>query len=247
MWPCTYFGQEHWVETKETHFVELPPKDKLQPINGYGSQRVLTEGDSRLLPEYRDPTQKTMNMTLKSISVAPRAFEIPNFLSETEVDHILQLAGGITLTRSSVGDVGSGQSKSEGGASDTRTSLNSWVKREMSPILDAIYRRAADVLRIDEALLRPRDNKERTDWPSKSSLAEHLQLVHYDPGQEYTAHHDFGFSDLSDLQGARFSTLLLYLNDEGLVGGETTFPRWVNAESFERLKVQPKAGKVSLD
>ena len=73
-----------------------------------------------------------------------------------------------------------------------------------------------------------------------------VRLVHYDPGQEYTAHHDFGFSDLSELQGARFSTLLLYLNDEGLIGGETTFPRYVNAESFDKLKVKPEEGKVSL-
>ena len=46
--------------------------------------------------------------------------------------------------------------------------------------------------------------------------------------------------------GARFATLLLYLNDEGLVGGETTFPRFVNAETFDKLKVQPKEGKAVL-
>lgn len=129
---------------------------------------------------------------------------------------------------------------------DTRTSFNSWVERDRSPVVDAIYRRAGDVMRIDEALLRNRDKDERPDFPTKGSLAEHLQLVHYDPGQEYTAHHDFGFSDLSELQGARFATLLLYLNDEGLVGGETTFPRWVNAEAFDKLKVKPKEGKVRL-
>lgn len=44
----------------------------------------------------------------------------------------------------------------------------------------------------------------------------------------------------------RFATLLFYLNDEGLEGGETSFPRWQNAETFERLAVTPKAGKAVL-
>ena len=45
--------------------------------------------------------------------------------------------------------------------------------------------------------------------------------------------------------GARFATVLFYLND-GMVGGETEFPRWVNAETFEGLKVKPEAGKAVL-
>jgi hypothetical protein len=44
----------------------------------------------------------------------------------------------------------------------------------------------------------------------------------------------------------RFATLLLYLNEEGLQGGETTFPRWKNAESFDQLRVKPEEGKVGV-
>ena len=29
-------------------------------------------------------------------------------------------------------------------------------------------------------------------------------------------------------------------------GGETSFPRWVNAETFEQLKVTPETGKAIL-
>ena len=29
-------------------------------------------------------------------------------------------------------------------------------------------------------------------------------------------------------------------------GGETSFPRWVNGESFHKLKVAPEAGKAVL-
>jgi len=63
---------------------------------------------------------------------------------------------------------------------------------------------------------------------------------------QYTAHHDFGYSRIDDPnKGARFATLLLYLNED-MTGGETSFPRWVNAESFDALKVKPEIGKAVL-
>jgi len=175
MWPCDHFGQQHWVTTRETHFVELPPESKLAQLGKVEETRVLKEGDPRALMEYRDTTQPAMNMTLTALSVAPRVFEIKNFLSRVEVDHILQVAGGITLDRSTVGDVGSGKSQAESGTTDTRTSRNAWVQRKRSPIIDAVYRRAGDLMRMDEALLRHRTKDERPDWPTKGSLAEHLQ------------------------------------------------------------------------
>jgi hypothetical protein len=185
-WPADYFGQQHWVTTKETHFVQMPPTEQLQVIEQQGKVRRLTDTQSRLLPEYRDPNQMIMNMTLKVLSCAPRVFEIQNFLSRTEVDHILQIAGGVTLSESGVGDGAAGESpdKAEVEKRKTRTSFNSWVGREASPIIDAIYRRAGDLLRIDEALLRHRPDGERPEIPYTSSLAEHLQLVHYDVTQQ---------------------------------------------------------------
>jgi prolyl 4-hydroxylase len=103
------------------------------------------------------------------------------------------------------------------------------------------------LLRIDEAYLRGRDKgeiPERDDY--LSTLAEDLQLVNYKHRQEYTSHHDFGYSRIDrGAQGARYATLLLYLN-EGMTGGETSFPRWVNAETFRELKVVPEAGKAIL-
>ena len=43
----------------------------------------------------------------------------------------------------------------------------------------------------------------------------------------------------------RYSTLLMYLN-EPIAGGETTFPRYANAESFHELAVKPETGKAVL-
>ena len=180
-------------------------------------------------------------MTLKVLSCAPRAFEIRNFLSDAETDHILNLAGVLNLSRSKTGD--SINTKDD---SETRTSFNTWVTREKDLVVDAIYRRTADLLRIDEALMRFRGDGEYSDLGTESSIAESLQLVRYQDGQEYTAHHDFGYSEVDDeRQPNRFATVLFYLND-GMVGGETEFPRWVNGETNSGLRVKPERGKAVL-
>ncbi len=171
-------------------------------------------------------------------------FEIPNFLSEAEVDHIMEIAKTTDLKPSSTGqDSGSASSEKK---TKTRTSFNTWVGRETDQIIDAIYRRSSDLLRIDEALLRYRSEDEHPNLPSKKSVAEQLQLVHYDVGQEYTAHHDFGYARAGDkIQGARFATLLFYLN-EPESGGETEFPRWYNGETSIGLQASPQKGKAVL-
>ena len=243
MWRADYFGQTHWVTSRETHFTDLPPSDLLAPIKVYGKKRVLSDDQPRLLSEYRK--EGILNMTLKVISCAPRVFEIPNFLSQVEVDHIMDLALAADLHLSLTGDSEAEKGEGEDGISKTRTSFNSWLERERSPIVDSVYRRAADLLRIDEALLRYRGDGEYPDLGSHKSIAESLQLVHYEGGQEYTAHHDFGYSAVDDeWQNARFATVLFYLN-EGMVGGSTEFPRWVNAETFHGLEAVPEVGKVS--
>jgi prolyl 4-hydroxylase len=239
MWRADSFGDAHWVETRETHFVSTPPDEELEPI--LQKNRKLSDP---VLLQHREPG--VFNMTMKVISCAPRAFEITNFLSQTEVNHILKISAGIDLQLSSTGDTDSAEERKKEDSRRTRTSFNSWLPREKSPIIDAIYRRAADLMRIDEALMRYRTLDEYPDLGTKKSIAESLQLVHYGLTQEYTAHHDFGFSRIGNkAQGARFATLLLYLN-EGMSGGETSFPRWVNAETFHELKVTPTVGKAVL-
>ena len=60
-------------------------------------------------------------------------------------------------------------------------------------------------------------------------LFETSQVLHYAPGQEFRAHHDYfdlgnpgHFEQLTS--GQRIATFLIYLND-GYTGGETAFPR----------------------
>ena len=188
MWRADYFGQQHWVTTRETHFDDhLPKLQDMDPIMTRGEKRQLKDTDPRIMADYRVPNQDVMNMTLKVLSCAPRVFEIPNFLSPSEVNHIVELAAGIDLKASSVGDVGSngvGNKKTTDNNLKTRTSFNSWVPREQSPIIDAIYRRAGDLLRIDETLLRHRGKTEYPNLSSTKPICESLQLVHYGLTQE---------------------------------------------------------------
>ena len=112
---------------------------------------------------------------------APRVFEINNFLSQTEVDHILYLTTGMSLHRSTTsGDTGEKTARNR--VRETRTSLNAWVYRERDAIVDTVYRRAADLLRIDEALLRPRSRDEYSHLSSQASLAEALQVSRWRGG-----------------------------------------------------------------
>ena len=166
--------------------------------------------------------------------------------------------------------------------SDTRTSKNTWVPRTASPILDAIYRRVADALRMDEALLRKRSPAEPQprhpstfgdeEWRILEPINEQMQIVHYDKTEEYTgkfnftsvlffvcfsgflltvlrfsapsspaAHHDFGYSE----PVSRSINFCIYLN-EGMKGGETSFPRWRNAHTDKGLDMKPEKGKAMI-
>jgi len=253
MWNADYFGQEHWVISKETHYVIEPPENLLQSLNHdelhSSSHEVLDR--NRHLADYREKNhddigsdgEPFLNMTVKVLSCAPRVFEIKNFLSQVEVDHIIHMATGMKLSLSTTSASDGSNRRADKG---TRTSKNSWVNRSKSPIIDSIYRRAADLMLIDEAMLRSRDKGERPDIKHTRTQAEDLQLVHYDVSEQYTAHHDFSYPSTSKTnQPARFATILFYLN-EGMRGGETTFPKWVNGETHNKLSVVPEIGKAVL-
>jgi prolyl 4-hydroxylase len=255
MWRADYFGQEHWVTTREVHYDRLPPAEHLQALPRLDRDRELANDDPRLLSNYRvagaetssssSSSLPTMNMTLKVLSCAPRVFEIANFLSPVEVQHILDIAHAKTLQDSSTGATTNANAKS---ANANRRSQNTWIFRDESPMMDSIYRRAADLLRIDEGLLRDHAGRDADTGRTveQPTAAEPLQVVHYTPGQEYKTHVDFAYPRVDDpLQPTRFATLLLYLND-GMQGGETTFPRWMNAETSRDLQIKPELGKAVL-
>lgn len=165
-----------------------------------------------------------VHLELEVISTAPRAFIIKNFLNNFEVNAIISAAKS-RLHHSSVGDTETGAFES-----DVRTSSNAWLPRDLNEITDTLFRRAADLIQIDERHLH------------RSDAAEDMQVVHYQDGQRYDAHHDWGVSGYPE---SRYLTLLLYLTDMASpnAGGETSFPK---ADEGRGIKVHPGKGNAVL-
>jgi prolyl 4-hydroxylase len=199
MWPADKVGQVHTVSSPEGQW--------------------QCNGDAQ-----RCKSTAPVELELEVVSIAPRAFIIPNFLSDFEADHIINSAKPHIAT-SSVGDADVGVQ-----TSDTRTSKNTWIHRYSTEITKSIFLRVADVLALDESLLIPKHN------------AEDLQVVHYENGQKYDPHHDWGVSGKPE---SRLITLLLYLTDQESLhaGGETAFPKGNEGWGF---KVRPKKGHAVL-
>ncbi|RIB19181.1 hypothetical protein C2G38_2083707 [Gigaspora rosea] len=70
-------------------------------------------------------------------------------------------------------------------------------------------------------------------------LNERLRFLRYDPGERFKAHQDGSFQR-PDGSETTFVTLQLYLNNEGLEGGETSFLNF----SGNKVKIAPKPGMV---
>jgi len=100
--------------------------------------------------------------------------------------------------------------------SEIRTSRGMFFEEEESPFIQRIERRISQLMNV------PIEH------------AEGLQVLHYGPGQEYKAHHDFFAQNSPSARNNRISTLIIYLNDVE-EGGETVFP-------LLQIEVKPKRG-----
>lgn len=230
IWKADFIGQQHVVQTRESQFIAMPP----EKMHSLSISEMRRDAAVPLpLAEYREPG--ILNLTLTALSVAPRAFEIQHFLSDAEADHILELINKKNLVRSTT----------NGHTSSTRTSTTTWLERRSDPVIDAVYRRAADVLRLDEALLRHREPDEIPDMPTSDPINEEMQVVHYNEGEEYTAHHDFSYPTGIPNSPSRSINLCMYLKDVE-DGGQTSFPRWRNGETSDSLDVKPEKLKAMI-
>jgi prolyl 4-hydroxylase len=224
MWPADFVGQAHAVSTRFTHFDCFPadwrrqwspPKDapRRGGHNGMdGGQAALdacraARGDTAATAAGAaadaGAAGGNLTLTLRVLHAqSPKVFQVDNLFSAAEAEHLIAL-GAPKVRRSLTGNA------DDPYESDTRTSKTGWVGRWSSPVVERLFRRAADLLRLDHALLTSERN------------AEQLQVVHYDPDQKYDAHHDWGVEGGGP---SRFVTLLLYLNDP-VAGGQTGFPK----------------------
>lgn len=148
----------------------------------------------------------------REISIVTR-FEEPlivvldNVLSDDECDELIRMSK-YKLNRSKIGATRE--------VNDQRTSSGMFFEDSENDLIATIEKRISTIMNI------PIEH------------GEGLQILQYEPGQEYKAHFDF-FSSTSKLaSNNRISTLVMYLNDVEQ-GGETYFPKL-------NLSVIPKKG-----
>ncbi|CEP00487.1 hypothetical protein PBRA_001541 [Plasmodiophora brassicae] len=182
-------------------------------------------------------------------SVAPRVFVIEDFLSADECDHIVHLAASRGMHRSLVKSTTVSTSwfgaSSPVVVSDERTSTNTWLSATASNIVENVFIRAFDLLKIPFDADRWRQH------------CEDMQVLRYDVSQEYSQDDYFlpattRYSRHVQSGHNRYATLLLYLNDVAH-GGETVFPRAHSTfiengcpNSSSAMKIQPKKGRAVL-
>ena len=159
---------------------------------------------------------------LRQIHCDPPIFEVQNFLTPEECDHLMTAASD---SFSPAPVVGAGA----GVVSQTRTSSTCYLAREDLPFL---------CRKVSKLTSKPICHMELP------------QVGRYLNTQQYLPHYDA--FNTSEADGARFAsnggqrtvTVLIYLNDVSS-GGQTAFPQLVSTtNSLEQLRVQPKRGSA---
>lgn len=148
----------------------------------------------------------------------PHAVLLGNLLSPEECQALMAYALRKGLKASGVVDWATGHSVQHG----ARTSSSVFFTRAETPLIDAVENRLATL----------------TGWPV--SHGEGLQILRYEPGQQYRPHHDWfdpaqpGSATHLQRGGQRVGTTVIYLA-AAQAGGGTSFPK-------AGLEVAPPAG-----
>lgn len=136
----------------------------------------------------------------------PRIVLFGDFLSKQECDRLIEAARP-RMQRSMTADPRTGETMVD----TVRTSRGMFFHRDETPLVRTIEARIAKLLQ----------------WPV--SHGEHLQVLHYRPGDRYEPHYDYfdpsqpGAATLLARGGQRLATFLMYLREPER-GGDTTFP-----------------------
>lgn len=136
----------------------------------------------------------------------PRMAVFGGFLSDAECDELVALARA-RLVRSETVAASTGGSE----VNDARTSEGMFFERAEHAVCKRIEARIAMLL----------------NWPAQNG--EGLQVLHYQPGDQYKPHHDYfdpahpGTPDIVARGGQRVATFVIYLNTPAK-GGGTVFP-----------------------
>ena len=164
----------------------------------YLTQKIYNEGGNFLLLN----SSKTLPTTI--ITANPKVLLIDNFFSNYDINLILSLVK--KFKRSKVNTI-----LKDSYISSDRTSSTSCLNSTISKLL-TIY------------LKKKTTNFTGLNW----TKCENLQIVKYEPGEEFKIHHDYS------IKNNRCYTFFVYLNDD-YEGGKTYFP-------ILNFSVTPKKG-----
>jgi hypothetical protein len=141
------------------------------------------------------------NYTPVLINSGINLYYIPNFLTSSECDHIVNITQN-EFTRSGVVING------KNGYANGRTSHTHYLARDQDEVVVSILQRVALVVNMPQECI------------------EALQVVKYESGEEFREHHDWFRKDYMDrINGnQRKYTFFVYLNDVE-DGGYTRFPK----------------------
>ncbi|CAM9163624.1 unnamed protein product [Scytosiphon promiscuus] len=181
------------------------------------------------------------SIDMKTLSMEPLVFEAKNFLLDDECQHIREKAEP-HMKPSPVSLMDHDKGKPD---TNWRTSTTYFMPSTRDPLLQGIDRRVEEFTRVPK------------------SHQEQVQVLKYDKGQRYTAHHDFfnpkmyqkDERTLKNMDGGRKNrmvTVFWYLSNVE-EGGETVFPRYGGfkgrvdfSDCTKGLKVKPAEGKVAM-
>jgi len=151
----------------------------------------------------------------------PRIFILHNLLSKDECEHLKSLGVMTGMEKALIIPYG-GKELVE---STTRTNTAAWLDYNQDPVVTRLERMLANV----------------TDTEPENG--ENLQILHYEPTQEFKEHHDY-FDPATDPPenfepgGNRMATAIIYL-ENSIEGGETEFMK-------VGIKVKPEEGSAVL-
>jgi len=175
-------------------------------------------------PAWIHPESVQYPMKTKILHDHPGILHIENFLSPAECASLLEDAHRLQFHRSTV--VGDDETQVEDNARTSTTTMLDFK----SPLIKKIKQRTVPFTLIP------------------TSHIESLQVVRYEPGQQYKPHYDYfdaaelGAVKSLELSGQRMYTFFVYLNDlaEEETGGQTCFPL------LDNLCIQPRCGNAVL-
>lgn len=180
--------------------VELAPK---------GRPEAVKRADGCLRPTHPDgPTMEIdgRRITVSTSLESPQLRVLHNVLDDDECDALIDAARPRLERALTVAKDGSQQ------VDTSRTSSAMFFNIGETPLVQAIDRRLSQLVNMP------------------INHGEALQVLHYDPGQQYEPHHDWfdpnkpGYAQVAQGGGQRVATVLMYLNDPEK-GGGTYFPR----------------------